>query len=506
MEEVPSWNVMKLTIEKLNEVNIRVFGDASCEQELEAFFTYEVPGARFTPKFKARLWDGKVRLYSLIRKTLYAGLYQYVLEFAQRHSYELEFKPTDEYPKPLDLHNYSTEEVNNFITGLNLYGRGKPIEARDYQIEAVKTALNLNRTVLLSPTASGKSFMIYCLMRWHLEENRKTIIVVPTTSLVEQMYSDFEDYSTANGWSVKSNCQKLYSGFTREITSNVLITTWQSIYQQPKQWFEQFDVIVGDEAHQFKATSLISIMEKMQHVKYRIGTTGTIDNKKLNQLTLEGLFGPVHRVTTTKELMESGKVVNIDINCILLQYKEEIRKACKEHTYQDEMQFLIAHEARNKFIRNLALNCKGNTLVLFQFVEKHGAVLYDMIRTKAPDKNVYFVHGGVETLDREDIRKNTELSDNTIIVASYATFSTGINIPSIENIIFASPTKSKIRNLQSIGRGLRLKDGKTHLKLYDVADNLQHKSRKNHTLSHFVERVKIYSEEKFDYKVHEVQI
>jgi superfamily II DNA or RNA helicase len=506
MEEVPSRNVMKLTIEKLNEVNIRVFGDASCEQELEAFFTYEVPGARFTPKFKARLWDGKVRLYSLIRKTLYAGLYQYVLEFAQRHSYELEFKATDEYPKPLDLHNYSTEEVNNYITSLNLYGRGKPIEARDYQIEAVKTALNLNRTVLLSPTASGKSFMIYCLMRWHLEEDRKTIIVVPTTSLVEQMYSDFEDYSSHNEWSVKANCQKLYSGFTRDITTNVLITTWQSIYQQPKQWFEQFDVIVGDEAHQFKATSLISIMEKMQHVKYRIGTTGTIDNKKLNQLTLEGLFGPVHRVTTTKELMDSGKVVNIDINCILLQYKEEIRKACKEHTYQDEMQFLIANESRNKFIRNLALNCKGNTLVLFQFVEKHGAVLYDMIRTKAPDKNVYFVHGGVETLDREDIRKNTELSDNTIIVASYATFSTGINIPSIENIIFASPTKSKIRNLQSIGRGLRLKDGKTHLKLYDVADNLQYKSRKNHTLSHFVERVKIYSEEKFDYKVHEVQI
>ena len=129
-----------------------------------------------------------------------------------------------------------------------------------------------------------------------------------------------------------------------------------------------------------------------------------------------------------------------------------------------------------------------------------------MIRTKVPDKTVYFVHGGVETLDSEDIRKNTELSDNTIIVASYATFSTGINIPSIENIIFASPTKSKIRNLQSIGRGLRLKDGKTTLKLFDIADDLQHKSRKNHTLNHFVERIKIYSEEKFDYKVHEVQI
>ena len=244
----------------------------------------------------------------------------------------------------------------------------------------------------------------------------------------------------------------------------------------------------------------------MQHVKYRIGTTGTIDNKKINQLTLEGLFGPVHRVTTTKELMDDGKVVKIDINCLLLKYKDEIRKACKEHTYQEEMEFLVLNEARNKFIRNLALSCKGNTLVLFQFVEKHGIPLYEDIKARAPDKNVYVVHGGIETLDREDIRKNTELGDNTIIVASYATFSTGINIPSIENIIFASPTKSKIRNLQSIGRGLRLKDGKTHLKLYDIADDLQHKSRKNHTLNHFVERIKIYSEEKFDYKVHEVQL
>ena len=506
MEEIPSRNVMKLYIEKISEVYLRIYGDPSCEQALDMFFTYKVPGAQFTPKYKARLWDGTVHLYSLIRKTLYAGLYQYVLEFAQRHSYELEFKATDEYPKPLDLHNYGLEEVGKFISDLDLYGRGVPIEARDYQIEAVKTALNLNRTVLLSPTASGKSFMIYCLMRWHLEEGRKMIIVVPTTSLVEQMYSDFEDYSTKNQWSVKTHCQKLYSGFTRDITADVLITTWQSIYKQPKDWFAQFGVIVGDEAHQFKAMSLISIMEKLQHVKYRIGTTGTIDNKKLNQLTLEGLFGPVHRVTTTKELMDSGKVVNIDINCLVLKYSEETRKACKEHTYNDEMQFVIAHQARNKFIRNLALNCKGNTLVLFQYVEKHGAILYDMIRTKDTTKQVYFVHGGVETLAREDIRKNTELSDNTIIVASYATFSTGINIPSIENIIFASPTKSKIRNLQSIGRGLRLKDGKTHLKLFDIADNLQHKSRKNHTLNHFMERVKIYSEEKFDFKVHEVNI
>lgn len=497
---------MKLTYEKISEVYIRVYGDAGCEQELEAFFTYEVPGARFTPKYKARLWDGKVRLYSIIRKTLYVGLFDYLCEFCRRNDYQLSFNATEEYPKIIDNNHYDLEDTEKFISDLNLYARGQPIPARDYQIEAINYALVANRTVLLSPTASGKSFIIYCLVRWHLESNRKCIIVVPTTSLVEQMYSDFEDYSSHNGFSVKDNCQKLYSGFTRTVTTNVLITTWQSIYKQPKDWFEQFNVIIGDEAHQFKAASLVTIMERMQHVKYRIGTTGTIDNKKLNQLTLEGLFGPVHRVITTKELMDSGRVVNIDIRCLLLNYKDEVKKACKDNDYQKEMQFLIANETRNKFIRNLALTCKGNTLVLFQFVEKHGIPLYEMIKEKAPDKNVYIVHGGVDTLDREDIRKNTELGDNTIIVASYATFSTGINIPSIENIIFASPTKSKIRNLQSIGRGLRLKDGKTHLKLYDIADNLQHKSRKNHTLNHFIERVKIYSEEKFDYKLHEIQI
>ena len=497
---------MLLKIEKISEVHLRIFSDPNCEQELEAFFTYEVPGARFTPKFKARLWDGKVRLYSLIRKTLYVGLYKYVLEFAKRSGYQVEYVPNDDYPHPLESNSHTIDDIGEWIKSLGMYARGKPVAARDYQIEAVTTALNLNRTVLLSPTASGKSFMIYCILRWHMEAGLKCMVVVPTTSLVEQMYSDFEDYSSNNGFDVSEHCQKLYSGFTREFTKDVLITTWQSIYKQPRAWFENFDVVVGDEAHQFKATSLINIMEKMQHVKYRIGTTGTIDNKKINQLTLEGLFGPVHRVITTKELMDSGKVVNIDINCLFLKYNGEIRKVAKDLDYQKEMDFIVQHYPRNKFIRNLALNCKGNTLVLFQYVEKHGKVLFDMIQEKAQDKNVYIVYGGVDTLEREKIRKDTEKGDNTIIVASYATFSTGINIPSIENIIFASPTKSKIRNLQSIGRGLRLKEGKNKLTLYDVADDLQYKSRKNHTLNHFVERVKIYSEEKFDYKIHEIDL
>jgi superfamily II DNA or RNA helicase len=498
---------MKLTVEKISEVHLRIYGDPGCEQELEMFFTYEVPGARFTPKFKARLWDGKIRLYSIIRKTLYVGLFNYLVEFCKRNNYELNFHSTDEFPRVYEPNDYTIEDTTDFIKALNMHARGEPIPARDYQIEAVNYALNANRTVLLSPTASGKSFMIYCLLRHHLEEGRKCIIVVPTTSLVEQMHSDFKDYSSNNGFEVEERCQKLYSGFTRVFSKDVLITTWQSIYKQPKDWFENFDVIIGDEAHQFKATSLITIMERMQHVKYRIGTTGTIDDKQLSQLTLEGLFGPVHRVITTKELMDQGSVVKIDISCLMLQYSDDIRKACKDFNYQKEIDFIIANEARNKFITNLALKQKGITLVLFRYIEKHGDILYSMLKNKAPEATIHYVHGGVNTLDREDIRISSEAStENVIILASYATFSTGINIRGIENVIFASPTKSKITNLQSIGRGLRLKHGKSLLRLYDIADDLQHKSHKNHTINHMLERVKIYSEEKFPYKIYPIKL
>ena len=491
-----------IKVEKLDDVYVRVFGDPSVEQELADFFTYEYPGARFTPQYKARLWDGKVRLYDQVRKTLYVGLVKYVQTFAERNDYEIQL--SDELTLQ---NNINDDQLQQWLQDLNPQSRNEAIQVRDYQFEAIRKALSDERVLLLSPTASGKSLIIYSIIRWHLEHNRKCVIIVPTTSLVEQLYADFEDYSSANGWKTSAHCQKLYAGFPKEFTKDVLITTWQSIYLQPKSWFKQFDAIIGDEAHQFKAKSLTTVMEKMDGIRYRIGTTGTLDNKKIHQLVLEGIFGPVHRVTTTKSLMDSGRLSNLNITCVVLKYSEEIRKARKNNTYQDEMDWLVSNEKRNKFIRNLAIKSTGNTLVLFQYVEKHGKVLYEMIKEKAHDtRKIFFVYGGTETSDRESIRHITEGEEDAIIIASYGTFSTGINIPSIENVIFASPSKSKIRNLQSIGRGLRLKSGKTHCNLYDIADDLHWKSWKNHTLNHAAERYKTYAEEEFKLKLVEVDL
>jgi superfamily II DNA or RNA helicase len=313
---------------------------------------------------------------------------------------------------------------------------------------------------------------------------------------VEQMYKDFEDY----GWDVGSFCHKIYAGKERQTDSQVIITTWQSIYKLPKQYFSRFNVVIGDEAHQFKSKSLVSIMTKLFDAKYRFGFTGTLDGSQTHKWVLEGLFGPSYKITQTKDLIEKGHLSKLQIKVLLLKHNEH-----KFNDYEEEIQYLIGHERRNKFIKNLVLDLKGNSLLLFNRVETHGLPLYELINTSASDKRkIFFVHGGVDAEEREKVREITEKENNAIIVASYGTFSTGINIKNLHNVIFASPSKSRVRNLQSIGRVLRKGDNKTKAVLYDIADDITYKSRKNYTLNHLIERIKIYNEEEFNYEIIQV--
>jgi len=491
--------VIKVT--KKDEVYLKVETDPSTGQEICDFFTFEVPGARYMPSYRARAWDGKARLYNMYRQELYVGLLPYLKEFSESLNYEINVELPD-IGDPV-----STQYVQNFAKNLNLKSSGKDIEIRDYQTEAVKHSISNGRALLLSPTASGKSLIIYNLIRYHQRLDRKQLIIVPTTSLVEQMYGDFKDYSSSDEWSVSENCHRIYSGKEKNTDYPIIISTWQSIYKFPKKWFEDFSVIYGDEAHNFKAKSLTTILNKCTNAPYRIGTTGTLDGAKTHKLVLEGIFGSVKKVITTKKLMESESISDLQITCLVLEYSEKERKEMKGKTYQEEMDWLISHPVRNTFLKNLCIKQKGNTLVLFQYVEKHGKILYNLINNKAGDsRDVFFVYGGTDTEQREEIRALTETKNDAIIVASYGTFSTGINIRNLHNIVFASPSKSRIRNLQSIGRGLRKGDNKTSCNLFDIGDDVSWKSKKNYTLGHMVERVKIYNEERFNYKLIRVPI
>jgi len=484
-----------ITVTYKDAVNLSVECDTGILQELNDFFTFEIPGARFMPAYRSRMWDGKARLFNMFNKELPVGLIKYLEDFAK----QLEYTIDNQIESLGDI--VSSEYVKKFAEELNLHSNDKPIEIRDYQIQAVRKGIQGARSLLLSPTASGKSLIIYTLMRYFQKRNKRQLIIVPTTSLVEQMYGDFQDYASAVDWQASENCHRIYGGKEKSNEYPVTISTWQSIYKFPKKWFEKFDVVYGDEAHLFKAKSLSTIMNKCQNAHWRFGTTGTLDGTKTHRLVLEGCFGPVTKVITTKELMEKGKVAELDITCLLLNHTDEDKQAMKKMKYQDEVDWLVRDHWRNNFISNLTLRCEGNSLVLFQFVEKHGSVLFEMIKGKAgPNRPVYFVYGGTDTEQRENIRALTEKADNAIIIASYGTFSTGINIKNLHNVVFASPSKSRIRNLQSIGRGLRLGDNKVACNLYDIGDDLSWKSRKNYTLEHLIGRIKLYNEEGFKYK------
>ena len=484
-----------LSISKVNEVYLKVECEKHTAKELSEFFTFFVPGYQFVPAYRNRVWDGKIRLFDLRSNQLYIGLLPYIEQFCEERNYTFSHDFVED--------EFSLYHAKKFAEDLDIHSNGKSIEVREHQLNAFVHAMQRRRTLLVSPTASGKSLIIYLLFQQlHKYQKLKGLVIVPTTSLVEQLYSDFGDYNDGE----MTNVHRIYQGKEKDSNKDLIISTWQSLYKMPKEYFEQFDYIIGDEAHLFKAQSLTSILTACVNAKYRIGLTGTLDGTKTHKLVLEGLFGPVRKVITTKELIDDNKLAKFEIKCLVLKHSDEECLAIKDKTYPEEVQYLISHESRNKFIKNLAVSLGKNTLILFQMVDKHGRILYNMIKDteKIGNRKVFFVYGGTETTDREEIRKIMETENDAIIVASFGTFSTGINIRNLHNIIFAMPTKSTIRTLQSIGRGLRQSEGKEVATLYDISDDLRYKKHMNYTLKHFVERTKIYNDESFPFKIYKI--
>ena len=486
-----------------NESFVKVFcSDFGVEQEICDYFTFMVPGAKFQPAFKKGIWDGRIRLLNIKTKSIYKGLVDVVEKFAISRGY------------PISIHeslnnsvNISPETVREFMLSLNLYGRGKPMEIREYQFDAVYKILGTKRNIALVATGGGKSLILNSVIRYHLVKGRRILLIVPTVNLVDQMIGDFQDYSSNNGWSVDDHVHGIYAGQDRVTDKPVIVSTWQSLASMMKNEPKLFkrivdstDVLLCDETHLMKSTVTSKVIESFTNTEFRTGVSGTLDGTNINELTLTGLIGPIHRIVTTKQMMDNGQSAQLAIKILLLKHPEYIRKAFKGMDYKEEIKYLVTCDKRNKFIANLAVACKGNSLILFNFVA-HGQILYEKIKAIIPEgRNVYFIHGKVDTDEREHIRKIVETEDSSIIIATSQLLSTGTNIPSLENIIFAISTKSNIRIRQSIGRGVRLKEGKTGCKVFDISDDLRvGKGSVNTTYRHMEERVAIYTADQFNY-------
>lgn len=459
-------------IKKKNHAYLHVDAEPSIRNELYEYFSFYIPNYKFMKPYKDKQWDGKIYLYNPAHRQLYCGLFTHLKKFADTdgRKYKVVLLEDSKYGYPND----KGQDVDlSILSDVILTSKGNSIDPHDYQIEAVKHALKEKRAMIISPTASGKSLIIYLLIRYFLKINneKRILIIVPTTSLVEQMYSDFDDYSQKDKGFDSSIVSRIYSGkdkndlerykvtrtdnshFTfdgnervklsgskikykiakdlcegdeieglgisnvEKIYTKIVCSTWQSVYKMPEEWFSQFGMIVGDEAHNFKAKSLTTILTNLKECEYRYGTTGTLDDTTCHTWILEGLFGPIYSAITTKKLIDSNRISDLKINILLLKYKKQIREFASKLKYQDEMNFIVTNAKRNNFITNLALDQKGNTLVLFQYVEKHGKVLYELIKRKAYKKRkIFFVSGETEVNDRESIRSITEKEKDIIEV------------------------------------------------------------------------------------------
>lgn len=476
-----------LSIKPHDEVFVRIVCEPSISQELREHFSFRPPNYRYHPSYKAGYWDGYIYLFNPRSGLLYKGLIERVKDFCKSRQYQCEVEASLEVRGnvPLDV---ATQFFNDLNTGH---------EPRDYQIETLHHAINHNRAVFLSATASGKSLSIYAIYRWH---KKKTLLVVPTINLLNQMGKDFVKYGYDGG-----KIHSIKSGVTKDSDCPLIISTYQSIEKMPKAWFNQFEMVIVDEVHQAKATSFKKIMENLDKCKLRYGFTGTLDGSKTSEVVITGLFGPVKEIIDTKEMQDKGYASKSNIEVLVLEYKDELRKLTNKFTYPQETAFLLQYKRRLKFISKLANSLDGVTLVLFNQVDTYGKPLFEDIKENARYP-VYYVTGGVKGDVREEIRQIVLKDKNAVIAASYGVFSTGVNVPNINNIIFATPTKSRVRLLQSIGRGLRLHENKSECTIYDIADDLSWKKHTNYGMKHLRERLKIYISESFKYKITKLEI
>lgn len=488
---------MDIVVKKINDVFIKVEANPSILAEISDSFTFDVPGAKFSWQVKKRLWDGKKRLFDRRGNKLPGGLALHLRAFAKKNNYTIDF--TD-----VDIENsLSLEETYQFAKSLNIHSKGLKISFRDYQLLAFRKVIQNKRIILVSPTSSGKSAIIYCVIRYlqaqKIPKSKKIILVVPLQSLVEQMYKDFGDYSSNDpNWNVEDNCHRLYQGHAKTTDKQVIITTWHSLNDGDSLTFANTRAIIGDECHSYKSDLLTDLFGKFKNCPYKIGTTGTLQDPAAHRLILEGTFGPAYNVITVKKLTENKQVAKVNIKCLVLHHKK-----FRFDSYDDELRWLMANEKRNNFIKNLALSLKGNTLILVNHIDDHLLPLVEALKKSKTDQEIFVIHGGVKVEDRETIRAAIEVSAKSITIASFGVFSQGVNVQRIHNIITGSSNQSKIRVLQSLGRGLRLGSDKSELDLYDIADYFDGLNR---TFRHYQERIKLYDADGHEYKEYKIRL
>lgn len=484
----------QIQIERLNGSYIRIHtADRGIVEDLYDFFTYAEPD--YQPS-KWNKWDGTQRLYKKRDKTLPYGCLKMLLALCKDRDWSFEL---DKRFKE-DINSINMKDLKEWAAGLELRSKGEPITPHDYQLDIVHDAIKFSRLTALAATSAGKSLAIYMLVRFYemlaADDGLKTLIVVPSINLVTQLYGDFEDYSTKNKWSTLSNCHQICDGSPRFSNKPVFISTWQSLKDEDASYFEQFGRIIVDECHLASGESIKTIGMNCTKAFFRVGLTGSLKKEKVHPILVQSVFGPIKQFVTAKQLIASGRATPTKVKMVHLDYSVADRQRVFGMPYADEIEFLVAHRQRNEVIKNLAKGLPGNTLILFDRVEKHLDVLLEELRASGVTNKVFFnISGDVPNKTRDEIKRAIEAGNDIVLLASFGTVSTGVSIKKLHNLIFAHPFKSNIRLIQSVGRMLRLHESKDIANIFDLIDDLKFQDRSNFSMKHAFERYSIYTEE-----------
>jgi superfamily II DNA or RNA helicase len=492
----------------VNSALIRIETDMGYSQTLSDYYSFFADNYQWNPKFKSKYWDGKIRLFNRNFGTLPAGLLDNLIEFLNESNKTFSLEG---FPENLEKESIQ-KDFDRFLSKDIKLPDG--YEIRDYQKSAVLDAILDKRNIILSPTGSGKSLIVYLYLRYCISRgisNRKILVMVPTINLVSQMISDFEDYSKLDtSFDSHKMCHMIMAGKEKDSSKRIYVSTWQSLANiKDKNYFTQFDICICDEVHTAEAKEISSIMEKLVNADRRTGLTGTLKELKCNPLQLIGHFGVIRKTKSTKELMDLNILTKTPVMAVVLKYEETttkkywddiigplIKKKEQKKIYPAEMKFLATYKKRNNLIISLLKKLAGmNTLLLFRSVE-HSKLIFDLLKSLNFDVHLMSSSLGVE--EREAIRKYAETKNDVVIISTYQLFQLGINIKNLHNAIFCAPSKGRIRVMQSFGRLLRkAPDGRIGY-LFDIIDDLRYKSKENITYSHGIKRLTYYQEEQLN--------
>lgn len=493
-----------ISLQFINNTKVRVICPDDINRELTSLYSFYIPKHKFHPLVKAKKWNGKIYLFNSKQSTIPVGLVPDLTKYLSENGYNISI--SQEVAECFNDDSINHQWFKSFIESFPVTADGVEITPRDYQLRMTYLAAKHKRAVFLSATATGKSMSQYLITRFLQDKIKENIlIIVPNIGLVYQLKSDFEDYSGKDeGWFINDNVEMMCEGSRYSGKSQVLISTWQSLIPITKNkdmagWFDQFGAVMCDEVHGAKGESIQAIMNCCVNASYRIGLTGTLDGEETNLMIIKSAFGPIIQIQTAKQAMDAGHIAKAKIECIELLYPEETKDATFDLKYQDELAYIFESEKRNNLIVNLVKGLEGNTIILVARRE-HGAILVSLLEENLVDRNVYYINGDVEGEDRDELRAIIEKEDNSVVVGTYGCIQTGTNIKRIHNAIFASPSKSVIRVLQSIGRGLRLAKDKFKFTMYDLIDNFGH-DEKNYCMEHSEHRFGYYAEQEFDFRV-----